>query len=96
MQRADKGLLIRTSSVNASSFRLFIAFMVYMGVNRPWTKVAVITFLEFLAQNLLSAASLQNYLTILGHYFVLFAWPKAALQARRTVLLIKSVKMNSV
>ena len=96
MQRAEKGLCHRTSTVYASSFKLFVAFTVYMGILRPWTELAVITFLEFLAQNSLSAASLQNYVTVLGHYFSTYAWPKAALQARRTVLLIKSVKMNSV
>ena len=96
VQRAEKGLCHRTSTVYTSSFKLFIAFTMYVGIQRPWTELAVITFLEFLGQNSLSAASLQNYVTVLGHYFSMYAWPKAALQARRTVLLIKSVKMNSV
>ena len=31
----------------------------------------------------------------MGHYFALFGWPVSALQARRTLLLVKSVKINN-
>ena len=58
-----------------------------------WQEVAVVTFLEYLVRSSLSVASLQNCLTGLSHYFALYSWSGAALQCRRTLLLVKAVKI---
>ena len=61
----------------------------------PWQEVAVVAFLEYLIRSSLSAASLQNYLSALHHYFELYNWSVATLQGRRTLLLVKSVKIHN-
>ena len=95
MDRAALGLLPRTARAYASAFNLFMAFTVYMDLSVPWQEVAVVAFLEFLVRSSLSAASLQNYLSALRHYFEMYNWSVTALQARRTLLLVKSVKIHN-
>ena len=93
--RAALGLLPRTASAYARAFNLFMAFTVYMEILILWQEVAVLAFLEYLTRSSLSAASLQNYLSALHHHFELYNWSVAALQGRRTLLLVKSVKMHN-
>ena len=95
MDTAALGLLPRTARAYASAFNLFMAFTVYMDITVPWQEVAVVAFLEFLVRSSLSAASLQNYLSALHHYFEMYNWSVTALQARRTLLLVKSVKIHN-
>ena len=93
--RAASGFLPRTASAYARAFNLFMAFTVYMEILIPWQEVAVVAFLEYLVRSSLSAASLQNYLSALHHHFELYNWGVAALQGRRTLLLVKSIKMHN-
>ena len=96
MDRAALGLLPHTARAYASASNLFMAFTVYMDITVPWQEVAVVAFLEFLVRSSLSAASLQNYLSALHHYFEMYNWSVTALQARRTLLLAKSVKIHNL
>ena len=66
-----------------------------MGLQCPWEEIAVLSFLEYLTQQGLSAASVSNYLSILVHFFAMYGWPEAVLHARKTILLIKAVKMHN-
>ena len=66
-----------------------------MGLQCPWEEVAVLSFLEYLIQQGLLAASVSNYLSILAHFFALYGWPEWVLHARKTLLLIKAVKMHN-
>ena len=66
-----------------------------MGLQCPWEDVAMLSFLEYLIQQNMSAASLSNDLSILTHFFAIYGWPETVLHARKTVLLFKAVKMHS-
>ena len=72
-----------------------MAFTIYMQMNCPWKLSTLLAFFEYLAINALLAATLQNYVSVLNHYFKLHTWPTASLASRHVLLLIKSVKMNS-
>ena len=61
----------------------------------PWKLHTLLAFFEYLAFNALSAATLQNYVSVLNHYFKLYGWPTASLASRQVQLFIKSVRMNS-
>ena len=58
----------------------------------PWKLHTLLAFFEYLP---LSAATLQNYVSVLNHYFKLYRWPTVLLASRQVLLLIKSVKINS-
>ena len=94
-QRVTSGLFPHTSAAYTRGFQLFLAFTIYMGLQCSWEEVAVLSFLEYLIQQGLSASSVPNYLSILTHFFALYGWPKAVLHARKTLLLIKAVKMHN-
>ena len=94
-QHVASGLLLRTSVTYTRGFHLFLAFTIYMGLQCPWDEVAVLSFLEHLIQQGLSAASVSNYISILSHFFALYGWPEAVLHARKTLLLVKAVKMHN-
>ena len=55
----------------------------------------MLSFLEYLIQQGLSAASVSNYLSILANFFTLYGWPEAVLHSRKTLLLLKVVKMHN-
>ena len=94
-QRIAKGLRPRTFQAYKTAFRLYVAFMVFMGLHTPYDLKNVVIFLEFLAQKDLRAPSLRNYLSVLKHYFGLFGWPTMALSSRKVLLMVKSVHMNA-
>ena len=69
---------------------------VYMELTVPWQEVGVVAFYsEYLIRSSLSASSVQSYLPVLHNYFSLNNWSVAALQGRRTLLLVKSVKIHN-
>ena len=94
MERVHQGMRPKTRTSYERSFHLFIAFTIYMKMNCPWKFSTLLAFFEYLATKALSAATLQNYVSVLNHYFKLYTWPTASLASRQVLLLIKSVQIN--
>ena len=96
VDQADKriaaGLRPRTATAYLMTFKLFLAFMVYMNIAIPHTPRTVIVYL---AQNNIKIASLRNHVSVLKHYFGLFGWPLSAFASRKVQVLLKSVQMNA-
>ena len=95
MDRVHQGMRPKTRASYERSFHLFIAFTIYMKMSCPWKLHTLLAFFEYLASNTLSAATLQNYVSVLNHYFKLYGWSTVSLASRQVLLFIKSVKMNS-
>ena len=93
-RRIEAALRPRTSSAYTATFKLFLAFVVYMGLSPPYSMDTIVLYLEFLAQKNFKACSLRNNVAVLKHFFALFDWPVKALTCRRVQLLLKSVKLN--
>ena len=94
-KRIAAGLRPRTATSNLMTFKLFLAFTVYMNITVPYAPRTVIVYLEYIAQNNLKIASLRNHVSVLKHYFGLFGWPVSAFASRKVQLLLKSVQMNA-
>ena len=94
-ERMAAGLRPRTATAYLMTFKLFLAFMVYMNIAIPHAPRTVIVYLEYIAQNNLKIASLRNHVSVLKHYFGLFGWPVSAFASRKVQLLLKSVQMNA-
>ena len=89
-KRIAAGLRPRTATSYLMTFKLFLAFMVYMNITVPYAPRTVIVYLEYIAENNLKIASLHNHVSVL-HYFGLFGWPVAAFASRKVQLLLQSV-----
>ena len=94
-ERAASGLRPRTRAAYTKGFQLFLAFMVYMSLRQPYDDVTVTAFFEYLIYNKLAGPSLQNYVSILSHFFCMYGWPTAVLHSRKIKLMIKSVLTNN-
>ena len=94
-KRIEAGLRPRTSAAYTATFKLFLAFVIYMGLTPPYSIDTIVLYLEFLAQKNFKACSLRNNVSVLKHFFALFNWPLAALSCRKVQLLLKSVQMNA-
>ena len=94
-KRIATGLRPRTATAYLMTFKLFLAFMVYMNITIPHAPRTIIVYLEYIAQNNLKIASLSNHVSVLKHYFGLFGWPISAFASRKVQLLLKSVQMNA-
>ena len=66
-----------------------------MELLQPWDELAVMMFFEYLILNKLSSASLQNYIAVLSHFFVIYGWSLEGLKSSKLCLMIKSVRVNS-
>ena len=73
-QHVASGLLPRTSAAYTRGFHLFQAFTIYMGLQCPWVEITVLSFLEYVIQQGLSAASVSNYFGILADLFICALW----------------------
>ena len=89
------GLRPRTATFYLMTFKLFLAFMVYMNITVPYAPRTIIVYLEYVAQNNFKIASLRNHVSVLKHYFGLFGWPVSAFASRKVQLLLKSVQTNA-
>ena len=94
-KRIEAGLRPRTSRAYTATFKLFLAFVVYMGLSPPYSMNSIVLYLEFLAQKNFKASSLRNSISVIKHFFALFDWPVIALSSRKVQLLLKSVQMNA-
>ena len=94
-ERAASGLRPRTFIAYTRGFQLFIAFMVYTSLQKPFEDATVAAFFEYLICNNLSGPSLHNYVSILYHFFCMYRWPTTALHSRKIKLMIKSVLTNN-
>ena len=93
-QRIDAGLQPRTSTENTATFKLFLTFVMYMGLSPPYSMDKIVIYLDFFAQKNFKACSHSNSFSELKHFFALFNWPVIALSSRKVQLLLKSVQMN--
>ena len=90
------GMRPKTGAFYERSFHLFMVFTIYMEMAHPWKLSTLLAFLEYLAIKSLSAATLQNYVSVGNHYFKFYAWPTSSLTSRQLQLSIKSVKMTRI
>ena len=95
LQRIKTGMRPNTLASYEASFRLFLACCVFMNFHDVTCIETVIVYLEFLVVNGLSAASVQNHLTVLHHYFTLYQRLVQALSARAVTMFCRSIKINS-
>ena len=94
-KRIEAGLRPRTSKAYTATFKIFLAFVMYMGLSPSYNMNSIVLYLEFLAQKNFKACSLRNSISVLKHFFALFDWPISALSSRKVQLLVKSVQMNA-
>ena len=66
------GLLPRMRQSYDSIFRLFLALMIYLAVDSPWTEPSVLMYLEYLVSHTLALVTLHNHIAVLSHYFAIF------------------------
>ena len=88
-QCITSGLRPCTQAAYEKGFGLFLAFTIYVGLVQPWDDVAVVTFFEYWIVNVLSPASLQNYIAILSHFFSIYGRLLEVLKSRKLLLIIK-------
>ena len=72
-----------------------MAFLVAMGFNSTDSAQSVSLFIEYIAQQGLRAQTLSNYVSVLNHFFSLYAMDTSVLQSRVIKLAIKSVAHNA-
>ena len=93
--RITAGLRPRTSSAYLATFKLFLAFVIFMDLQLPATMDTIVLYLEYLAQNSLKSCSLRNHISVLKHFFASFGWPVEVFNHRKVQLLIRSVERNA-
>ena len=89
------GLCPCTLASYTTTFKLFLAFVIYCDLSSPYHMDTVVLYLKYLIQNNLKACSLHNHVAVLKHFFALFDWPVHVLTSRKVQLIIKSVQMNA-
>ena len=88
------GLRPRTTRAYQATFQLFLAVLIFLHIDCPWSEPAVLCYLEFLVKNGVGSATLQNNISVLAHYFNIYQWPSKVLYSRKVTLFIKSVKIH--
>ena len=85
----------RTLQAYTNKFRLYLAFVVCVNPGPVDSFSAVSLFVEYLAQQGLRAQTLNNYMTVLKHFFLIYKMNDSALENRLIKLAIRSVAHNA-
>ena len=94
-RRVLNGLRPRTLTAYRQKFRLFVAFAIYLQLSPLDSFKAVSLFIEYLAQQDIRSQTLNNYITVLKHFFCLYNLDVSPLQSRSIQLAIRSVAYNA-
>ena len=65
--RIVSGLRPKISTAYLSTFKLFLAFVVFMKLDPPYSLDTIVLYLEYITQNYLKICSLRNHVTVLKH-----------------------------
>ena len=93
--RVLNGLRPRTLTAYRQKFRLFVAFTTHLQLSQLDSFKAVSLFIEYLAQQGVRSQTLNNYITVLKHFFSLYNLDVSPLQSRSIQLAIRSVAYNT-
>ena len=96
VRRIAAGLRPRTAASYLATFKLFLAFVVYMDIAVSYLTKTIVVYLEFLAQNNLKCCSLRNHVSVLKHCFGLFDWPVSAFASTRVSLMLDVINVRQV